>query len=83
VRWDDLVEVAIVTTDEGPIADDLFWVLLSSDHKTGCSIPQGIEGEKELLSRLQALPGFDNGEVIKAATSTTNARFVCWKKQSK
>ncbi len=59
VRWDDLIEVGIVTTDEGPFLDDIFWVLLSSDGKTGCSVPQGIEGEKELLHRLQALPGFE------------------------
>jgi hypothetical protein len=35
---------------------------------------------KELLVRLQQLPGFDNGVVIKAMGSTGDARFVCWKR---
>jgi len=80
VRWDDLVEVGIVTTDEGPWSEDVFWILMASDRKTGCAVPQGAEGADKLLEALQKLPGFDNGAVIKAMGSTSNARFVCWRK---
>ena len=27
VAWDDLVEVSIMTTSDGPVADDVFFVL--------------------------------------------------------
>ena len=31
VQWADLVEVGIITTDEGPFSEDVFWVLLAAD----------------------------------------------------
>jgi hypothetical protein len=80
VRWDDLQEVGIVTTDEGPTAEDVFWILLGANGR--CAVPGGADGMKELLVQLQQLPGFDNGAVIRAMGSTANARFVCWKRRS-
>jgi hypothetical protein len=76
VAWDDLRRVEIITTDQGPFAADVLWVLHGSS--TGCVVPQGATGEPELLARLQALPGFRNDAVIQAMGSTENARFVCW-----
>ncbi|MGE4545946.1 MAG: hypothetical protein AB7D06_17800 [Pedobacter sp.] len=80
VRWDDLVEVGILTTDEGPWSEDVFWLLLASDLKSGCAVPQGAEGANKLLEALQTLPEFDNEAVIKAMGSSSNAKFVCWRK---
>jgi len=77
VRWDELQEVFILTTDEGPMADDVFWMLCDKDG--GCAIPSEAEGTKELLVRLQQLPDFDNEAVIKAMGSTCNAKFICWR----
>ena len=82
VRWDDLVEVGIVTTDAGPWLEDVFWLLSASDGKTGCAVPQEAEGADKLLEALQKLPGFDNETVIKAMGSTSNARFVCWRRNA-
>ena len=82
VRWDDLQMVLIVTTDEGPWSDDVFWMLVSADGKSGCAVPQGVEGSSELLERLQQLPGFDNEAVIQAMGSTENANFVCWRRDA-
>ena len=78
VGWDELKEVAIVTTDEGPFATDVMWVLIGA--VSGCVIPQGAAGEDELLRRLQSLPGFNNEAVIEAMGSTSNRQFVCWEK---
>jgi hypothetical protein len=78
VRWDDLKEVGILTTDEGPAVDDVFWLLLGE--RGGCAAPSEAIGMEELLPRLQKLPGFDNEAVIKAMGSTSNAKFVCWKR---
>src|SRR5688572_29049694 len=79
VAWKDLVEVQIVTTDEGPFVDDVFFLLVGSND-AGVCVPQGAPGSEPLLERLQALPDFDNGEVIRAMGCSENARFVCWKR---
>jgi hypothetical protein len=78
VTWEELREVAIVTTGEGPFADDVYWVLSASD--AGCAVPSGADGMNELLPRLQALQGFDNQVVVEAMGSTSDAKFVCWKR---
>jgi len=79
VAWEDLVEVQIVTTDEGPFVDDVFFLLAGRDG-TGVCVPQGAPGSEPLLDRLQHLPNFDNDQVIQAMMCSQNARFVCWKK---
>lgn len=76
VDWDDLQRVEIVTTDEGPWNPDVFWVLHGSE--SGCLVPQGATGERELLERLEKLPGFDNTEFIRAMGCTSNERFHLW-----
>jgi hypothetical protein len=83
VRWCDLAEVRIVTTGEGPMSEDVYWLLLASDEKSGCAISQGAQGMDILLNELQKLPGFDNGAVIEAMGSTSGAKFVCWKKSAR
>ena len=82
IRWDDLGEVCILTTDEGPWSEDVFWVLTASDGKSGCTVPQFAEGADKLLEALQELPGFDNEAVIKAMGSTSNAKVFCWRKSA-
>ena len=78
VRWRDLQRVEVITTDDGPFAPDVFWVLLGTSG--GCAVPQGATGDRELLQRLQALPGFDNESFIQAMGNTENRRFLCWSK---
>ena len=79
VRWNDLQEVGILTNDRGPWTDDLFWILAGKDKESGCIIPSEAVDLKELLSRLQQLPNFDNKTVIEAMGTTSNAKFICWK----
>lgn len=78
VKWDDLTEVRIVTTDEGPIGADVYWLLAGSDG-TGVAV-RGESVAHDLLDRLQALPGFDNEQMILAMASTDEAQFVCWQR---
>lgn len=78
IRFEDLKEVLILTTDEGPMHPDVFWLLVGNDIEV--TIPQGATGEKTLLSKLQTLPGFDNQAFIDAMSSTENQKFLCWKK---
>ncbi len=78
VRWDDLRAVYIETTDEGPLAPDVFWVLVGE--AGGCTVPQGATGEGALLRALQALEGFDHEALIGAMSSAENRRFLCWRR---
>lgn len=76
IAWSDLHKVEILTTDEGPEAPDIFWVLHGT--RSGCVIPWGATGAAELLTRLQELPGFRNDAIIDAASLTTNNQLECW-----
>ena len=77
VRWEALTEVRIVTTSEGPLAEDVFFVLETSE--SGCVVPQSHASE-QFVSKLQSLPGFDNAQMIEAMGAATEAEFVCWKR---
>ena len=79
VRWDELQQVQVLTTSDGPFAPDCFWLLMGPE-TTGCCIPQGANGDAALLDRLQQLPGFDNSVFIEAMGSTQEAIFTCWEK---
>lgn len=78
VKWADLQKVEVVTTGDGPFAPDVFWVLHGTNG--GCAVPQGATGDKQLLERLQALPGFDNRSFIEAMSCTSDRRFVVWER---
>jgi hypothetical protein len=78
VAWNELIGVAIQTTDNGPFQPDVFWVL-STKHGS-LRIPQGANGERELFYQLQRLPGFNNEAFISAMGSAQNNLFVCWQR---
>ena len=80
VPWSKLNQVAILTTDQGPMLCDVYWHLIGD--KSECLIPQGATGELELIAALQKLPGFDHDKAIAAMCCTDNRTFVCWKKQA-
>jgi len=79
VTWANLVRVSVLTTDEGPFVEDVFFVLESADGK-GCVVPQEADHDSRLLEFLQKLPGFDNEQLVRAMTSVENARFLCWER---
>lgn len=78
VSWADLIAVEVVTTDEGPIREDVFWVLHGS--QSDLTIPQSAPGVADLVVQLQQLPGFNNYALIAAMGSTSNNRFPCWER---
>jgi hypothetical protein len=78
VTWNELVAVEIVTTDEGPFLEDVYWVLHGADRR--CVVPQGAEGEKELFERLRTLQGFNHQAVTDAMCCTSNAHFAVWRR---
>ena len=69
----------MLTTADGPFAEDMFFVLAGRDG-SGCVVPQSASESGQLLERLQRLPGFDNEAFIRAMGSSEDARFVCWRR---
>lgn len=80
IRWKDIAEIAIVTSDKGPFEDDVHWLISNQDKSTGVGFSNGANGIEEVLTQLQTLPNFDNQMVVTAMGSTSNQTFVVWKK---
>ena len=77
VSWAELQQVLVITTDEGPLREDVYFLLVGTGDN-GCAIPQMADGSGPLVERLVKLPGFDDNKLREAMGCTTNARFVCW-----
>lgn len=78
VNWDDLVEIKLINTDQGPVLPDVWLALIGSD--SSCLIPQGVEGYEEVYDIVSKYEGFDFKNVIKSMSSTGNEQFELWKK---
>jgi hypothetical protein len=80
IAWSELQIVVIETNSAGPLSPDYYWIL--AEKTRGCVVPAGVEGEDQLLVRLQQLPGFDNQAVIDAMGCVEDKRFLCWKQDA-
>lgn len=78
---DRIVEVGVLTTDDGPVAPDV-WIMLLDSKGLACTFPSDAEGHKPVIDILLKFEGFDHRTLIEAMGSTSNAKFVVWKKQS-
>jgi hypothetical protein len=76
LRWDELARIQIITTDQGPFVDDVFWLFFSADGSS-CIVPsQELEGRH--LAHLERFQGLDYEAMIRAMGSTDNASFLVW-----
>ena len=79
-RWSDVVEVAIVTTSDGPFAEDVFYVLSISEDD-GCVVTHEAAERIDLLPELHAqFSGLNDKKVIEAMGCTSDNKFVLWSK---
>ncbi len=82
INWSAVEEILIITTDQGPYQEDVFFALGGPNGK-GCLVPHGAAVRTKLLEELQArFPRLDDNEVIEAMGSTSNNTFLVWKKLS-
>jgi hypothetical protein len=80
IRWDDVQEIRIITTDGGPFSEDVFFALVGGEKK-GCLIPHDAAERFKLLEHLQSrFSGLDDDAIIKAMGSTNNRSFLIWKR---
>ncbi|WP_405489643.1 hypothetical protein [Nocardia sp. NBC_00511] len=78
VAWTELAEVRIITAADGPFAGDVFFVLIGSTGK-GCVVPYSA-ADTAFLTKLQALPGFDNAKVSEAMGGSADRHFRVWQR---
>lgn len=77
-NFEDINSISFVTTDEGPMLNDLFLVL--KEEKSNCIIPSDADGYDEIYERVTQFEGFDFAKTIEAMKLTDNNEFVCWEK---
>ncbi len=79
VTWSELKRVRILTTDEGPWSQDVYY-LLEADGK-GCAVPHDAAVRTRLLEALQSrLQGVRDDQIIEAMGSTTQNSFTIWER---
>jgi len=80
LKLDDIQSVKILTTDDGPFAPDVFFILETS--QTNCPpIAQGMDGVDALVDYITALPGADMAAFIGAMGSTVPNLFHIWSRK--
>lgn len=81
IAHEQINEIAVITTDEGPFVDDVFLVLSGGDKEI--KIPQEAENFEALFDVFKKFEGFNFEAFIEAMSSTENAKFVCWRRADK
>jgi hypothetical protein len=82
VAWGDLALVEVITTDDGPYAEDMFFMLHGANSK-GVVVSNDLAVTHDLVMQLQKrLAGFDNLALVKASGLTESGSFLLWQKLS-
>ena len=76
IQWQEINEIRLVITDEGPFAPDI-WLLLIGEIN-GCSIPHGSKGFDQVYDIVSKYDGFDFEKVGKSMTTAENEQFLLW-----
>ena len=77
IRWEDINEIRMITTSDGPLMPDVWLALIGAD--SGCLIPQGAKGCDSVYEIVSKYNGFDFQEVIKSMSSAKDEQFILWK----
>jgi hypothetical protein len=76
IRWDQVREIMLVTTSDGPFSPDV-WYVFTGDG-TGCSVPSEAKGFDQLWDVFKSrFPTIDYKAMIAAGTG--DERKVIWK----
>ena len=77
----DLKKVALITTAEGPLEPDIFWLLM---FKFPIMVPSDelIPGSLAITDFMLKLPNFNYEKFIEAMSSTSNNAFELWQRDT-
>lgn len=74
INLNEINRFYVKTTDTGPAQCDVWWGIQTEADQI--EIPQGCNGEDDLIKFVYTLPGFK----LKGMNSTDNTEFECWTK---
>jgi hypothetical protein len=80
VRWDEIVEVEVLTTAVGVHKEDGVVLVLAVDEERGCLLPSRLAVEHGVIARLHALPRFDGRRLVAAMEQPPPSRTTCWER---
>ena len=80
VRWAELTEVAVLTTDVGVHKEDGVVLVLYGEGERGCLVPSQLAVQHGVIGRLHELPGFDGRRLVEAMERPPMARTTCWRR---
>ena len=80
VRWDEVVEVEVMTTAVGVHKEDGVVLVLAGDGERGRLLPSRFAVEHGVIARLHALPGFDSRRLVAAMEKSPPSRTTCWER---
>jgi len=78
VSIDELDEIGVETTDQGPFVEDVFWILKRGELCIRIGDPHPIF--KMLMDRFGLLEGFDWQPFVDAMSCSDNRYFMCWRR---
>jgi hypothetical protein len=82
-KWLDVNRVEIVTTDEGPWNEDLYWLISFKNSNECIVIPQGAEGGNAMVKLIPKVLGEPDWVVAtEAICCCSNNRFLIWSNDS-
>lgn len=78
-EWKDVSAVEIITTDEGPWQEDVYWVISFKDERECTVIPQLADGDNAMMKAIPKVLGEpDWMAATEAMGSCFNNRFLIW-----
>ena len=81
IAFRDVEQIDIITTDQGPWQEDVWWCFYLSNEEKPVYLPQGIKGEEQILLVLEKhFAGIDFQTFIMAMGSAENAVFNLWRR---
>src|SRR5262249_3174983 len=75
---DELDEIGVETTNQGPFVEDVFWILKHGNIRIRIGDPHPVF--KLLMDRFGKFEGFDWRPFTEAMSCTDNCYFICWKR---
>lgn len=81
IAYRDVEQIDIITTDQGPWQEDVWWCFYLNNEEKPVYLPQGIKGEEQILLMLEKhFAGIDFQTFIMAMGSADNAVFNLWRR---
>lgn len=77
IGWNEIDEIKLVNTDEGPFFPDIWLVLIGKTR--GCSIPHGSKGFEKVYDIVSKYDSFNFENVVASMSCTDNRSFDLWK----